>query len=274
MPIYSEQLKLSSQKIAQKVEKFLPDIVVISCCFISLVLSIIESRLNSDAHHWGLMYANAADLLNGLIPYKQIFIQYGFLTTLIQSDSLFFFGNKVVSVGIITGLFYSFNIYLSYCLWQKVLNKWLAALSSILMFLVQGYIIYPWANYFYYTFLLISLLFLTSSIKKVNKYFLAGMFMGFSFLARQYVLPIILPIYLYFGLLYFSSEEEKEQKIYFKNFLILNTGFFSVITLFLFYIIRESALTDWVNQSFTIAKFYVPSSEQVCVYRKRENGDH
>jgi hypothetical protein len=83
------------------------------------------------------------------------------------------------------------------------------------------------------------------------------MFMGFSFLARQSVLPIILPIYLYFGLLYFSSEEEKEQKINFKNFLILNTGFFSVITLFLLYIIRESALTEWVHQSFTIAKFYV-----------------
>jgi 4-amino-4-deoxy-L-arabinose transferase-like glycosyltransferase len=92
------------------------------------------------------MYANAADLNRGLIPYKEIFIQYGFLTTFIQSLSLNIFGNTVVSVGIITGIFYAANIYLSYCLWRKILNRWSSALSSVVMFLVHGYVIYPWAN--------------------------------------------------------------------------------------------------------------------------------
>ena len=46
----------------------LPDVLVIICCITSIGLSIIESRVNTDAHHWGLMYANAADLNRGLIP--------------------------------------------------------------------------------------------------------------------------------------------------------------------------------------------------------------
>ena len=232
----------------------LPDVLVIICCITSIGLSIIESRVNTDAHHWGLMYANAADLNRGLIPYKEIFIQYGFLTTFIQSLSLNIFGNTVVSVGIITGIFYAANIYLSYCLWRKILNRWSSALSSIVMFLVHGYIIYPWANYFSYTFLLISLLFLTASPQRRNRYLLSGFFLALSFLARQ-TFFILSPIYLYFLLIYISSEQDK-RKIHLKNIVMFHVGMLGVIGAFLLYVIRESAFVDWINQSFVIGKFY------------------
>ena len=235
--------------------KILPDILVVICCLVSIGFSVFESRINTDAHHWGLMYVNAADLHGGLIPYREIFIQYGFLTTLIQSLSLNIFGNTVVSVGIITGIFYAANIYLSYCLWQKVMNRWLSALSAMLMFLVDGYITYPWANYFSYTFLLISLLFLTSSPQKINRYLLAGFFLGFSILARQSPLALLAPIYLYFLLVYFSSVQEL-RKEYLKNILIFHAGMIGVIGVFLLYLVRESALEDWINQSFTIGIYY------------------
>ncbi|MDJ0505531.1 MAG: glycosyltransferase family 39 protein, partial [Nostocales cyanobacterium LE14-WE12] len=232
----------------------LPDVLVIICCIISIALSITESRLNTDAHHWGLMYANAADLNRGLIPYKEIFIQYGFLTTFIQSLSLNIFGNTVVSVGIITGIFYAANIYLSYCLWRKILNRWSSALSSVIMFLVHGYVIYPWANYFSYTFLLISLLFLTASPQKRNRYLLSGLFLALSFLARQ-TLFILAPIYLYFLLIYIPSEQD-ERKVHLKNIAMFHVGMIGVIGAFLLYVIRESAFGDWINQSFVIGKFY------------------
>jgi hypothetical protein len=239
----------------KQLTKILPDVLVIVFCFISIGLSVIESRLNTDAHHWGLMYVNGADLNEGLIPYREIFIQYGYLTTLIQSLSLNIFGNTVVSVGIITGIFYAANIYLSYCLWQKVMNRWLSVLSAMLMFLVHGYIIYPWANYFSYTFLLISLLFLTSSPQKRNRYLLAGVFLGFSILARQSPLPLLASIYLYFLLLYFSSAREL-RKEYLKSILMFHVGMVSVIGVFLLYLVKESALEDWINQSFTIGIAY------------------
>ena len=232
----------------------LPDILVAICCIASIGFSIIESRVNTDAHHWGLMYANAADLNRGLIPYKEIFIQYGYLTTLIQSLSLNIFGNTVVSVGIITGVFYSANIYLSYCLWRKILNKWSSALSSLLMFLVHGYITFPWSNYFSYTFLLISLLFLTALPQKRYQYLLAGVFLALSFLARQSVFSLA-PIYLYFLLIYIASEEDK-RKLHIRNIGIFHVGLLGVVGAFLLYIFRESAFEDWINQSFVIGEYY------------------
>lgn len=238
----------------QQLTTILPDILVITCCIISIGLSIIESIFNTEANHWGLMYANAADLNRGLIPYKEIFIQYGFLTTFIQSLSLNIFGNTVVSVGIITGIFYAANIYLSYCLWRKILNRWSSALSSVVMFSVHSYIIFPWSNFFSYTFLLISLLFLTASPQRRNRYLLSGFFLALSFLARQ-SLFIIAPIYLYFLLIYISSEQDK-QKVHLKNIAMFHVGMLGVIGAFLLYLIRESAFGDWINQSLVIGKFY------------------
>jgi len=241
----------------QKLIKIIPDLLVIICCMMSCGLSIIESRLNFDSHHWGLMYANAADLNQGLIPYREIFIQYGFLTTLIQSWSLNIFGNTVVSVGIITGIFYAANIYLSYCLWQKILNKWLSALSVLLMFLIQGYILYPWANYFSYTFLLISLLFLTASSDTKNRYLMSGFFHGLSILARQSVFTL-LPIYLYFIIRYiFNKQELQDQQVLRRNIVNFHLGLVGVIGIFLLYLLKESALNDWKLQSFKISEIYV-----------------
>ncbi len=234
----------------------LPDLVVIACCLVSLGLSVIESRVNTDAHHWGLMYGTAADFNQGLVPYRETFIYQGFLTTLIQSFSLSIFGNTVVSVGIITGIFYAINIYLSYCLWQKILNKWLSSISAVLMFLVHGYIIYPWSNYFSYTFLLGSILFITSSPQKQYKYLLAGVFAGFSLLARQSLLPILAPFYLYFLLIFFVSSKKEFWQLHFKNILAFHLGLIVVFGAFFIYLIQESAVRDWYAQTFTILRAF------------------
>lgn len=233
-----------------------PDLIVIACCLVSLVLSVIESRFNTDAHHWGLMYGNAADLHQGLIPYREIFIQYGILTTLIQSLSLNIFGNTVVAVGIITGIFYSINIYLSYCLWQKILNKWLSSISSVLMFLVHSYILYPWSNYFSYTFILASLLFITSSPRKKYRYLFAGVFVGLSLLARQSFLTILTPFYPYFLLLLFVSPQKEFWRLHCKNIILFHIGLIFVLAVFWLYLLQVNAVTDWEAQTFTILKAY------------------
>ena len=44
--------------------------------------SIFILRYFVDGHHIGLMYSNSIDLINGKLPYKEIFIQYGILTTI------------------------------------------------------------------------------------------------------------------------------------------------------------------------------------------------
>ncbi len=246
-----------SKPIREKsLTSFLPDVIVIACCIMSMGFSIIESMLNTDAHHWGLMYANAADLNKGLIPYKEIFIQYGFLTTLIQGFSLKILGNTVVSVGIITGIFYAVSIYLSYCLWQKILNRWLSSLSAVLMFLIHAYIIYPWANYLSYTFLLVSLLILIKSPERGSRYFMAGLFLAFSFLARQTsLLSALIPIYLYFLIRYFGADKVFRglQK---RNIGMFHLGMLSVAVVFILFLFRNSAIRDWISQTFKIMDCY------------------
>ncbi len=240
--------------------RFLPDAAVLACCLMSVGFSIIESRLNIDAHHWGLMYASAADLNKGLIPYKEIFIQYGFLTTLIQSFSLKILGNTVVAIGIMTGIFYAASVYLSYCLWQKILDRWLAVLSAVLMFLIHPYITHPWANYFSYTFLLVSLLILTKSPGRKGGYFLAGVFLAFSFLARQTaVAPVLISIYLYFIIRRFASDKvlQDAQR---RRIVMFHLGMLSVAAIFMLFLFRDSAVRDWANQSFKIGSFYISSS--------------
>ncbi|MDJ0527563.1 MAG: glycosyltransferase family 39 protein, partial [Microcystis sp. M53600_WE12] len=199
----------------KKFQIAVPDILVVAVCIVSFIFSVIESKLNTDAHHWGLMYANAIDLVRGSIPFKEIFIQYGILTTIIQGFSLVIFGNKAISIGIITGLFYSCSLYISYLLWQKIIGKNLASFSTILMFLLHGYIIYPWSNYFSYTFLLICLLLLSNGRSKnspILVYGVAGIFFALNVLSRQTAFsPTIVPIYLYFLLeLVKSSKEERK----------------------------------------------------------------
>lgn len=247
----------------KKFQIAVPDLLVVAVCIVSFIFSVIESKLNTDAHHWGLMYANAIDLVRGSIPFKEIFIQYGILTTIIQGFSLVIFGNKAISVGIITGLFYSCSLYISYLLWQKIISKNRASFSTILMFLLQGYIAYPWSNYFSYTFLLICLLLLSNGRSKNSRilvYCVAGIFFALNVLSRQTAFgPTIVPIYLYFLLELVESSKE-ERKTFIKKIVLFHLGVMAIFAIFFVYLYHTSSLQDWYLQNFTILNLYEDSS--------------
>ncbi|NCR52817.1 MAG: hypothetical protein GPJ10_05105 [Microcystis aeruginosa L211-07] len=247
----------------KKFQIAVPDLLVVAVCTVSFVFSVIESKLNTDAHHWGLMYANAIDLVRGSIPFKEIFIQYGILTTIIQGFSLVIFGNKVISIGIITGLFYSCSLYISYLLWQKIISKNLASFSTILMFLLQGYIVYPWSNYFSYTFLLICLLLLSNGRSKdspILLYCVAGIFFALNVLSRQTAFsPTIVPIYLYF-LLELVKSSKQERKTFIKKIVLFHLGVIAIFAIFFVYLYHTSSLQNWYLQNFTILDYYKDSS--------------
>ena len=87
--------------------------------FINLLLisffflcSIFIIRNHYDGHHIGLVYSNALDLISGKSPYKEIFIQYGFLTTIIHALLLILFDNKLIFISFFTAFFYSLSILL------------------------------------------------------------------------------------------------------------------------------------------------------------------
>jgi hypothetical protein len=74
-----------------------------------IVGTYLQSQYVVEPHHWGLMLSNAKDLINGLKPYKEIYIQYGILTTVIQGYA-FWVNNSLMSIIIITAITYGISL--------------------------------------------------------------------------------------------------------------------------------------------------------------------
>ena len=112
-----------------------------------VILSIAQGVYTLDPHHWGLMLSNASDLASGKSPYKEIFIQYGILTTVIQSIA-FMVGGNLLSIIAITSLCYAIGLWGAYLLSKQILVNINTPLFVIAgLFLLHPLAIYPWANY-------------------------------------------------------------------------------------------------------------------------------
>src|SRR6266481_626971 len=108
----AESKRLGSNFISKNISRehsIIFDCLAVLLCVVSFILSWVESSVNSDSHHWGFMYVPALDLKHGLLPYRDILIAYGYLTTWIQAVSLSVLGESLKSIGIVTGLFYSMS---------------------------------------------------------------------------------------------------------------------------------------------------------------------
>lgn len=228
--------------------KIIFDIGVFFICCLSFIFSWIESTVNMDSHHWGIMFSNALDIKRGLIPHKEIFIQHGYLTSLIQSIALGILGEKLLIIGIVTGLFYSLSLFLSYRIFLTFLPKSWSFLSVFSVFLLHGYIIYPWSDYYSYTFRLAALyFFLTKQHKQSLKLFLAGLFLGFSFLARYPSLPAILfPLLFLFTFNISVTEVSKQETL--KKFLMLGLGFVAPIIVYFSFLLSKQAMFNLLIQ--------------------------
>ena len=219
--------------------------LVLTCALSALGLSVLESFQNVDCHHWGLMYAGAHDFFQGKVPYKELFIPYGILTTAIQAASLAVFGDQIQSIGFVTGVAYSLNIILAFIVWRHILPPIQAAISSVLMFLIQGYITYPWPNFFAYTFFLVTIkLLLTPSHRN---YAIAGIFLGLSCLARETLLLEAAPVfYCYMAYDLFRSDSRRQCL---SRWILANAGFLVVILLFILWLKQTSLFSLWLDQS-------------------------
>ena len=46
--------------------------------FLSIIGTLIQSFYTYDGFHWGLIANSSIEILKGKIPYKEVFIHYGF----------------------------------------------------------------------------------------------------------------------------------------------------------------------------------------------------
>jgi 4-amino-4-deoxy-L-arabinose transferase-like glycosyltransferase len=224
------------------------DLLVIVICAASFGGSLIESIVNNDNAHWGWAYSAALDIKRGAIPHSEVLIFYGYIYTLIQSVALILFGERLISVGIITGLFYSFTLFLSYRVFLRFLKKSLAFIAVFLIFLIHPYIIYPFPNYFAYTFQLLGLIFFLRYQENRYNGFLSGFFLCLSVLSRYSSIIAILPPFIILLCWDFFTIQGAKKNII-KKIMAVCCGFVIPLALFFTYLFINSALDDFFYQN-------------------------
>lgn len=213
----------------------LPYLSVIYCYYYSVYVY--------DGYHFGLIFSNAIDLNSGKIPYKEIFIEYGHLTTLIHSIILDIFGNEVLYLQIYTSIIYSSTIILISFLVKKFTNEYLAFLSIIILFLIYPIPLKPWPiynSYFFYTLSLIFFLKKDNLTKFTSGLFLSLAYLSFTTVYNYILIPLVLLILFFYIFFYYKN-----------NLIIIKLAYFLLGTLipllfFIFYLINYEILSYWI----------------------------
>jgi hypothetical protein len=215
-----------------------------------------QSQYNYDPHHWGLIFSNAKDLANGNLPYRDIFIQYGFLTTFIHSIFYKIQGNLLYLI-LSTAFFYALGLISLYFLSLRVTKSYKISVYVVLIsLLIHPTVIYPWPNYIAFPFLICSFIFYLEGLRNQKIFFLSGIFFGLSVLSRE---GLVIPVLLSIGLLILNTSLTLNTKkgIIKSNFLLV-FGFFVPIFIFLFYLHQIDSLGYWYKLSWLLPKLYLP----------------
>ena len=226
--------------------------------FLFFIYSIYIIRYQYDGHHIGLVYSNAIDFINGRLPYKEIFIQYGFLTTLIHSLILAIFENKVFFISFFNVFFYMVGVLLISKSVNNLIDQKYALLSSIIILFNHPIPWLPWSNYLAFFFISVSLYFLTN---KEKNFFFISFFISLSILCRQDLLTPILISSIFFFIIYIIGKN----RVISKNFFSLILGFLLPILLFFIYLFLTDLLEYWLKY-IIIPKYYLEIYDTSIIY--------
>ena len=211
---------------------------------ISLIGGIWQGQFVNDGYHWGFIFSNSLELLNGKKPFEEIFIQYGLGTTLIHSVILFFFKKNIYSIVVFTALIYSITLYLIGNITYKLTNNFIYSLiSSLSLFLIYPWPTSPWPNFISFFFLVLSYRFYISS--SVKKNFISGVMLSFSYLSLTIIYNFVVLFFLstLIFLIFFLKKNFYNFK---KKIKLLLFGFFIIFFLFIAYLNYFSLFETWI----------------------------
>ena len=148
--------------------------LILTLFFLSILGTLIQSFYTYDGFHWGLIANSSIEILKGKIPYKEVFIHYGFFFTIINALILKIFDFNIIHLMNFAGIFLaSGNLILVYLI-KKFINNDYAALGALIIFLCHPFANYPTYNYFF--FFLINCFFFFLTQNKKYSFFFAGFF--------------------------------------------------------------------------------------------------
>ena len=217
-------------------------IILLIIPLVSFTNSIIQAMYAYDGFHWGLILFSAEGMSKGLIPYKDLFIHYGILTTKVNSIILRIFDHNFIYIFALSSFSYSASILIQSIFLLRFTNIYLALIGSLVIFSLHPYAIYPWHTY--YLFFLINIfLILRFSKKEVSKYssyFILSIIILFS---ESFLLASIL--ILIFDLLLIPFIFKQKFKFNLKELLIKLLIFITPILFFLFYLLNNDIFDYW-----------------------------
>tara|TARA_B110000305_G_C19423479_1_gene632228 strand:+ start:103 stop:1695 length:1593 start_codon:yes stop_codon:yes gene_type:complete len=213
---------------------------------ISLIGGLWQNQFIYDAYHWGFIHANALELLNGKIPYKEIFLEYGILSVLINSLLLIIFDKNLFSLIAFTCLCYSITLYLIGAITLRLTkNRIYSLLVVLVLFLLYPWPTQPWPNFYSFMF---SCLFIINYLNNnLKKSYAAGIYLACAYLCLTTIFNFIIIFYflsISLTVVIFRKILDKESLIKLRNILIT---FFLSITIYFIYLYSQNLISIWIT---------------------------
>ena len=211
---------------------------------ISFFGGIWQGQYINDGYHWGFIFSNALDFLEGKKPYEEIFIQYGLISTLIHSFVLSLFNKNIFSLVVLTSFFYSTSLYLIGVLTYKfTLNKSYSLFSIFVLFFIYPWPTSPWPNFISFFFVtLFAVLYLS---KNRTNIILSGISLSIAYLSLTIVYNFIIIFFLISLILLILYLRKKYDFNFIKKNIYFLISFFITTSIFFIYLYINQLINLW-----------------------------
>ena len=225
---------------------------------ISFLGGLWQGQYINDGYHWGFIFSNALDLLDGKLPYKEIFIQYGLFSTLIHSLILSIFNKNIFSLIAATCVFYSFSIYLIGILtYRYTLNKYYSFISTFIIFMIYPWPTSPWPNFISFFFIILFCLFYSCN-KKIY-FILSGFFLALAYLSYTLVNNYIIISFLLILIFTLFFLKKKFPFLLMQKNYYFFISFIFTLSIFFFFLLKNDIFNIWFTYQklpFILAENY------------------
>ena len=213
---------------------------------LSLIGGLWQNQYIYDGYHWGFILTNAIELINGKIPYKEIFLEYGIVSVIANSITLIIFDKNVYSIIALTCLLYSITLLVISQLTYKITkSRFYSILAVVIIFVLYPWPTTPWPNFYSFFF---TVMFCNFFIKKKKKYHIfSGISLALAYLSLTTVYNLIIGLFFlsvivtYFLLRKIINKKEIE-KIYYTLF-----SFIIFIGIFAIYLYLNDLISIWAS---------------------------
>ena len=235
---------------------------------ISFIGGIWQAQYTNDGYHWGFIFANALDLINGKVPFKEFFIEYGIFSTAIHALSLIIFNKSMISLMIVTCLLYSISILLIGLITQKfILSKYISFFATFIIFALYPWPVSPWPNFVSFFFIILFCYLYTIEDKKFN--YLSGFSLGFAYLSYTTVYNFIIFPFFVILLIFIIIYLKKIDQNFIKKNINCLISFSLTIGIFILYLFYKGLIDIWLL--YQKIPFIYAGANQMTVFNRLED---